>query len=110
MPSSCGSRQCLLLQNAYELEYTLSRQPDTQSATTVSLITQLSDLIIRITHIMIDNKRLSSSLFFLPEGSHRLPHGLHLLLQLLVPSPELGVFLNIMTSTLQNKLEMVLLE
>ena len=45
-----------------------------------------------------------------PEGSHGLPHGLHLLLQLLVPSPELGVFLNIMTSTLQNKLEMVLLE
>ena len=40
-----------------------------------------------------------------PEGSHGLPHGLHLLLQLLVPSPELGVFLNIMTSTLQYKLK-----
>ena len=31
-----------------------------------------------------------------PEGSHLLPHVLQLLLQLLIPGPELCVFLNIM--------------
>ena len=63
--AGCCSRQCLLLQTLHTLEYTLYLQPDIQSATRVSLKTQLSDLIKGIMHIMNDNKRLSRSLLFL---------------------------------------------